>query len=84
MPETRETVRYRVAQNEWNLKQPPWSGAVGIEEVAYWEDGSEIFAVPPLVCWLLRGSDPSGLAERIVAGLNSDQEWLAERAKHLG
>lgn len=75
---------YRIAQNKWNLKNPPWSEAIGIEEVSLWEDGTEVFAVPPLVCWLLRGSAQVELADRIVKLLNSDKEWLDERSKHPG
>ena len=41
--------RWRIAENEWNLKGAPWRGAIGIEEV---DDG---VAVPALVCWFTRG-----------------------------
>ena len=79
-----EIVRYRIAENKWNVKDPPWSEAIGIEEVFFWEDGSEMFGAPPLVCWLLRGSHQRALADKIVELLNSDKEWLDECAKHPG
>ena len=70
------TVRYRIAQNEWNLKGRPWTDAVGIEEVVLNEDGFELCAVPPLVCWLTRGESHQELARKIVELLNADAEWL--------
>jgi hypothetical protein len=63
---------YRIADNKWNLHQLPWSGAVGIEEVSLWEDGSEVYAVPPLQCWFTRGEHNPELAYRIVDLLNAD------------
>jgi hypothetical protein len=81
----RYRVAYRIAENEWNIKDPPWRDAVGIEEVFYWDNGpEEMFGVPPLVMWLTRGRNQREFAERIVALLNSDQEWLDECAKHPG
>jgi hypothetical protein len=65
-------IVYRVASNKWNLSDIPWSGAVGIEEVRLWEDGSEVYAVPPLLCWLTRGEHNPELAHRIVDFLNAD------------
>ena len=41
--------RWRIVENEWNLKCAPWRGAVGIEEV------DDELAVPALVCWFTRG-----------------------------
>jgi hypothetical protein len=41
--------RWRIIENEWNLKRAPWSGAIGIEEV------DDELAVPPIVCWFTRG-----------------------------
>ncbi len=63
-------VIYRIAQNERNIKDPPWDEAIGIEAVELWPDGSEVLAVPSLVCWLTRGGDAQALAERIVRLLN--------------
>ena len=77
-------VRYRIAENEWNIKDPPWSEAIGIEEVAFWKDGEEVFATPPLVCWFTRGGHQPELADKVVALLNSDTEWLEECAKSPG
>jgi hypothetical protein len=62
------TVRYRVAKNEWNLRNRPWDGAIGIEEVEFWPDGSEVMTVPSLICWFSRGCE--GLARRTVSLLN--------------
>jgi hypothetical protein len=63
---------YRVAENKWNLSDLPWAGAVGIEEVALWEDGSEVYAVPPILCWFTRGDHNPELARRIIDLLNAD------------
>lgn len=66
--------RYRIAENEWNLKNPPWSGAIGIEEVEFEqdEDGEyEVFTVPSLVCWFTRGGDQEHLAKLVVTLLNA-------------
>lgn len=73
-------VKYRITRNKWNLADPPWPGAIGIEEVQFNQDGSEILAVPPIVFWVTRGNDQ--LPGKIVELLNSDAGWLAERAKH--
>jgi hypothetical protein len=63
---------YRIACNKWNLHDLPWSGAVGIEEVSLWEDGSEVYAVPPILCWFTRGDHNPGFAHLIVDILNVD------------
>lgn len=66
-------TRYRIAENEWNLKDPPWRDAIGIEEVEYERDERgeyEVFAVPSLVCWFTRGDGQERLADQIVALLN--------------
>lgn len=76
-----ETVRYRIAQNYWNIKNPPWREAIGIEEVFYRPDGGEVYTVPALVCWFGRGGVQPELAQRVVDLLNADQEWLDERVK---
>lgn len=57
--------RWRIAENYWNLKNPPWSGAVGIEEVP---DGDN--NVPALLCWF---TIPNGLdnARRVVTMHNA-------------
>jgi hypothetical protein len=57
--------KYRIAENEWNVGNPPWTGAVGIEEVV------GTLAVPGVVLWMCRGGDAEALAERIVALLNA-------------
>lgn len=57
---------YRIALNKWNLKDPPWSEAIGIEEI----DSEVDYAVPPLVAWLTRGDGQQKLAQQIVAALN--------------
>lgn len=41
--------RWRIAENEWNLRGAPWKGAVGIEEI------DDDLAVPALICWFTRG-----------------------------
>lgn len=41
--------RWRIIENEWNLKAAPWRDAVGIEET------DEDMAVPAIVCWFTRG-----------------------------
>jgi hypothetical protein len=45
------TDKWRIAENEWNLQQPPWRGAIGIENV-----GDLGLAVPSIVCWVTRGN----------------------------
>jgi hypothetical protein len=66
---SKTTKHYRVACNEWNVKNPPWTDAIGIEEVEVWPSGEEIYAVPAIVCWITRGTD-IGLISKIVEGLN--------------
>ena len=56
--------RWRVIENEWNLRDAPWS-AVGIEEV---DDGQ---AVPAVVCWFTRGWDDSDAMARHVCDLHN-------------
>ncbi len=51
--------KWRIAENEWNLKSPPWYGGYGIEEI------DEELAVPSLVCWFYRGH-PLSLAQSVV------------------
>lgn len=63
------TKLYRVACNEWNLKNPPWTDAIGIEEVEFRRGGEELYAVPAIVCWFTAGCD-IGLVNRIADGLN--------------
>lgn len=64
-------VYFRIASNEWNLKQLPWRGAVGIEDVT--DPG---LAVPPVVAWFARGNDPS-LIEAFIKSLN--EAWAFKR-----
>jgi hypothetical protein len=59
-------TKYRIAENEWNLKGSPWRDAIGIEEI---DDG---MAVPPLICWFTRGSDTHALTQRVVDLLNAE------------
>lgn len=56
--------RWRIAENKWNLRDPPWRDAVGIEEV------DDDVAVPGLICWFTR---PNGLttAQHVVAMHNA-------------
>lgn len=42
-------MKWRITENEWNLRQRPWSESIGIEE-----DDPQL-AVPTMVCWFLRG-----------------------------
>ena len=51
--------RWRIIENEWNLKASPWLDAVGIEEI------NEDLAVPAIVCWFTRGWDEN-LAQHVV------------------
>ena len=62
-------MRYRIAENEWNLKTAPWRDAVGIEDL---EDGH--LRVPALVCWFTRGEGQEELARRVVDILNGKPE----------
>lgn len=52
--------RWRIAENEWNLKNAPWSDAVGIEEI------DDIVAVPGVICWFTLGWDSLAAAEELV------------------
>ncbi len=66
-------MRWRIAQNKWNLSNAPWSGAVGIEE----DDNS--IAVPAMVCWFTRGwtqdeGDPNHPARRVVDLHNKSEQ----------
>jgi hypothetical protein len=56
-------MKWRVIQNKWNLKRPPWTGAIGIEE-----DDDEL-AVPAIVCWFTRGW-PLELVQHVVDAHN--------------
>ena len=57
--------RWRVIENEWNLKGEPWSGAIGIEEI------DNDLAVPGIVCWFTRGWDDSDAMARHVCDLHN-------------
>lgn len=59
-------MRYRIAENEWNLRNPPWSGAVGIEDMI-----DPDLAVPPVAVWVTRGEGNEEFAEVLVAALNA-------------
>jgi hypothetical protein len=67
------STRWRVAQNEWNLKTPPWRDAVGIEED---DEDARCLAVPGLLAWFTRpdGDDNAALAVRAV---NERDELIA-------
>lgn len=41
--------KWRIVDNDLNLRHVPWSGAVGIEEI------DDNLAVSSLVCWFTRG-----------------------------
>jgi hypothetical protein len=61
-------MRWRILQNKWNLKCPPWHDAIGIEE------DDEILAVPAVVCWFTRGWDQPALAQSVVAAHNANEK----------
>lgn len=63
--------RWRIAQNEWNLKSAPWSEAVGIEEV----DDTD---VPAILCWFTRPRGKAN-AKRVVDLHNSALDRLERR-----
>ena len=65
--------RWRIIENEWNLKGAPWTGAVGIEEV------DNDVAVPALVCWFMRGVDPidiEGVVRLHNAAVDAEEERI--------
>ena len=64
------TIIYRIATDDVNLKLAPWQDAIGIEEVELHADGTEVNATPAIVCWLTRGNNQKVLAARIVFSLN--------------
>ncbi len=45
-------MRWRLIENEWNMKARPWTGAIGIEE----DDNS---LMPVVICWFCPGVDPA-------------------------
>lgn len=53
---------WRIAQNEWNLQSPPWSGAIAIEDMS-----EPWLAVPGIVCYLTRGFGQEAAAALIAA-----------------
>lgn len=55
-----EMKRWRLIENEWNLRCAPWSDAIGIEEI---DDAVE---VPGIVCWFTRGWNSKEAAEEVV------------------
>ena len=57
-------MRWRLIENEWNLKGSPWTGAVGIEE------DDETLEVPGIVCWFTRGWDSLPAAKQVVEDHN--------------
>ncbi len=52
--------RWRIIENEWNIKAAPWTDAIGIEEV------DDTLTVPSIVCWFTRGGDAEANAHQIV------------------
>lgn len=56
-------MRWRIAVNPYNVDDPPWRDAIGIEE-----DSSD--AVPAMICWLLRGHGGE-VAQSIVDAHNA-------------
>lgn len=63
--------RYRIAENEWNLKDPPWRDAIGIEDIGGLDPD---YAVPPVVAWLTRGYGQERFAQFLVDALNERRE----------
>ncbi len=59
-PDDMNENRWRIIENEWNLKGAPWPGAIGIEEV------NDALAVPGVVCWFTRGWDNKRAARQMV------------------
>lgn len=59
-------MKYRIAENRYNIQNPPWRDAVGIEDI------SEGLAVPSLICWFTRG-DPE-LPQKVVDLLNEQAQ----------
>ena len=64
---------WRVAQNEWNVKDPPWRGAVAIEED---NEDARCLSVPGLLCWFTR---PNGEANAalVVRAVNERDSLIA-------
>lgn len=67
---------WRVAENEWNTRLIPWTGAVQIEG-----DVSANWNVPPLVCVTYRG-DCSDADARLIAAAPDMLEALRECEHH--
>jgi hypothetical protein len=64
-------MKWRLIENEWNLKNPPWAGAIGIEE----DDVNAV--VPAIICWFTRGWEDSGkmaqeMCDQHNRGLSND------------
>ena len=57
-------AKWRIARNKWNVKDPPWRGAIGIEE------DDEVLAVPSLVCWFTRGGWSMKMIQDVVDSHN--------------
>lgn len=67
---------WRIAKNKWNVKNPPWRGAIGIEAP---EDEYGRLAVPPLIAWTLRGGAQEADA-RLIATAPTMAEYIRKRA----
>lgn len=61
-------MRYRIAENEYNLRSKPWRDAIGIEDMI-----DPDLAVPPIVAWLMRGDEQAEFAAFLIRALNSAQ-----------
>lgn len=59
--------RWRVIENEYNLRSAPWTGAIGIEEI------DPEMAVPAIVCWFTRGWASTDV-ENVVRAHNLELE----------
>lgn len=53
---------WRIAENEWNLKNPPWTGAIAIEAIG--GDNADL-AVPPILLYTTRGGEEKANARLI-------------------
>ncbi len=68
-----EGKKWRLIENEWNLKSAPWRGAIGIEEV------DDDLCVPSVVCWFTRGWDSEKAARQVVELHNAALDNAEER-----
>ncbi len=62
-------MKYRIAENPWNLKSAPWRDAIGIEDVS-----DQDLAVPPVICWFTRPSDDAANMAHLICRLLNKTE----------